>query len=170
MFPETTSPCLALGAYAGRAFTAQDDRNGATPVAVMSYSAWQQKYGQRSVGDRRRSFTFNGQPVTVVGIMPPGFNGDRIESVPALWIPLEASRTIDHAAHMLDFPDSDWLDITGRLAPGADPKSIEAHLQLELKQWLLSPIAKLDAGRASSCPETDAPLVARWRWYPDDAR
>ena len=40
---------------------------------------------------------------------------------------------------MLDFPTSDWLDLIGRLAPGADPKKIEAQMQLELKQWLLSP-------------------------------
>ena len=69
--------------------------------------------------------------------MPPGFNGDRIESVPAFWIPLEAARTIDGAADMLDFPDSDWLDITGRLAPGADPKSIETHEEVagHKKPW-----------------------------------
>ncbi|PYX27267.1 MAG: hypothetical protein DMG80_19035 [Acidobacteria bacterium] len=143
---------LGIGAYAGRGFTMQDDRNGATPVAVMSYSAWQQKYG-RDPSVIGGAFTFNGQPVTVVGIMPPGFNGDRMESVPVFWIPIEAARTIDGAAHMLDFPDSDWLDITGRLAPGADPKSIETHLQLELKQWLLSPIAKLDAGERSLVPK-----------------
>src|SRR6202041_1550500 len=34
----------------------------------------------------------------------------------------------------------------GRLAPGADPKQIEAHMQVELQQWLLSPIAKLQPG------------------------
>ena len=34
---------------------------------------------------------------------------------------------------------SDWLDITGRLAPGADPKTIESQMQVELKQWLLGP-------------------------------
>ena len=143
---------FGIGAYAGRTFTTEDDRNGSTPVAVMSYSAWQQKYG-RDPSVIGASFTFNGQPLTVVGIMPPGFYGDRIESAPAFWIPLEAGRMIDRAATLLDFPDSDWLDLTGRLAPGADPKSIETHLQLELQQWLLSPIAKLDAGDRTLVPK-----------------
>jgi len=31
--------------------------------------------------------------------------------------------------------------VIGRIAPGADVKSIEAHMQLELQQWLLSPVA-----------------------------
>ena len=136
---------FGIGAYAGRTITPQDDRNGSAPVTVMSYSTWQQKYGldPSVVGG---SFTFNGQPFTVVGIMPPGFYGDRVENEPAFWIPLEAGRTIDHPDTLLDFPNSDWLDLIGRLAPGADPKSIETHLQLELQQWLSSPIAKLDAG------------------------
>ncbi len=43
-------------------------------------------------------------------------------------------------------PQQDWLDVIGRIAPGADAKSIEAHMQLELQQWLLSPVAKLEPG------------------------
>jgi predicted permease len=73
--------------------------------------------------------------------------------VPAFWIPLEAGRSIEHGPTLLDFPTSDWLDLIGRLAPGADPKSIEAHLQVELKQWLLSPVAKLDAGEVALVPK-----------------
>jgi predicted permease len=118
----------------------------------MSYPTWQQKYGQDPsvIG---ATFTFNGNPVTVVGVTPPGFYGDRLERVPAFWIPLEAGRVIGQNPSLLDFPTSDWLDLIGRLAPGADPKSIEAHLQLELKQWLLSPVAKLDAGEVALVPK-----------------
>ena len=70
---------FGIGAYAGRVLTPQDDRKGADPVAVMSYRTWQQKYGQDPsvIGG---SFTMNGQPFTVVGIAPPGFFGDRMDS------------------------------------------------------------------------------------------
>jgi len=143
---------FGIGPYAGRVFTAQDDRNGAAPIAVMSYPTWQQKYGQDPsvIG---ATLTFNGNPLTVVGVTPPGFYGDRLERVPAFWIPLEVGRSIEHGPNLLDFPTSDWLDLIGRLTPGADPKSIEAHLQVELKQWLLSPIAKLDAGELTLVPK-----------------
>ena len=132
-FRDNTTGFTELAAFqAGRGLKGIR-RAGTFPcLALASYSAWQQKYG-RDPSVIGAGFTFNGQPVTVVGIMPPGFNGDRIESVPAFWIPLEAARTIDGAADMLDFPDSDWLDITGRLAPGADPKSKYSGL-LE-KKW-----------------------------------
>lgn len=133
---------FGIGAYAGRVITPGDDRKGADPVAVMSYRVWQQKYGQDPsvIG---ASFTLNGQPFTVVGIAPPGFFGDRMENVPAFWIPLADAPLIDGTNSILDFPEQDWLDVIGRLAPGANVKSIEAHLQVELQQWLLSPVSKL---------------------------
>lgn len=36
---------FGVNAYAGRALGADDDRPGASPVAVMSYRVWRQKYG-----------------------------------------------------------------------------------------------------------------------------
>ena len=143
---------FGVGAYAGRTFTAEDDRKGAEPVAVISYATWQQKYGHDPsvIG---ASFSFNGQPFTIVGIMPPSFFGDRLESIPAFWIPLSDEPLIDRSSSLLDFPTSDWLDLIGRLEQGADPKSIEAHMQLELQQWLLSPISKLDAGERALVPK-----------------
>ena len=143
---------FGIGPYAGRVFSVQDDQNGAAPVAVMSYPTWQQKYGTDPsvIG---ATFTFNGNPVTVIGVTPPGFYGDRLERVPAFWIPLEAGRVIGQNPTLLDFPTSDWLDLIGRVVPGADPKTIEAQLQVQLKQWLLSPIAKLDAGERTLVPK-----------------
>ncbi len=129
---------FGLRAYAGRAFTQNDDRKGADPVVMMSYATWQQKYASDPsiIG---ASFIFNGIPFTVIGIGPPGFYGDRMESAPAFWIPLNAETIIDGPGNLLQFPGQDWLDIIGRLAPGADPRNVEAQLQVELKQFLLSP-------------------------------
>jgi predicted permease len=136
---------FGIGPYAGRVINAHDDRKGAEPVAVMSYRVWQQKYGQDPsvIGG---SFTMNGQPFTVVGIAPPGFFGDRLESSPAFWIPLATEPLINGPSSILDFPEQDWLNVIGRLAPGANVKSIEARMQVELRQWLLSPVSKLQPG------------------------
>ena len=49
--------------------------------------------------------------------------------------------------------NTDWLDIIGRLAPGADPKSIETQMQLELRQWLLGPESKLQPGERELVPK-----------------
>ncbi len=143
---------FGISAYAGRMFTQADDRQGAEPVVVMSYATWQQKYGldPTVIGT---SFTFNGFPFTVIGVAPPKFYGDRMESSPAFWFPLNAEAMIDGPGNLLQFGESDWLDIIGRLAPGADPKSIESQMQLELRQWLLGPESKLQAGERELVPK-----------------
>ena len=143
---------FGIGAYAGRVFTNSDDRVAAEPVVVMSYSTWQQKFGRDSsvVGS---NFVFNGHPFTVIGIAPPRFYGDRVESVPAFWLPLSAESTIDGPTSLLQFPEQDWLDLTGRIEPGANPKSIEAQMQVELKQWLLSPVSKLEQRERDLVPK-----------------
>ena len=136
---------FGIGPYAGRVLMPYDDRKGAPPVAVISYRAWQQKFGgdQSVVGG---TFTMNGQPFTVVGIAPPAFFGDRLTDPAAFWIPIADEPLIDGTMALVDFPQQDWLDVIGRIAPGADPKQIGAHLQVELQQWLLSPIAQLQPG------------------------
>jgi len=143
---------FGIGPFAGRMLSPSDDRKGADPVAVMSYRTWQQKYGQDPsiIGG---SFTMNGQPFTVVGIVPPGFFGDRLQRPPAFWIPLADEPLINRSSSILDFPQQDWLDVIGRIAPGADPKSIEARMQVELKEWLLSPVAKLQPGERDLVPK-----------------
>jgi len=58
----------------GRTFVAGEEvRNGAPTFVVMSHSLWLRKFGGDStmVG---RAIAMNGQPVTVVGIMPAGFD------------------------------------------------------------------------------------------------
>jgi predicted permease len=136
---------FGIGPYSGRIITPDDDHKGAIPTAVLSYRAWQNDFG----GDRSvvgSGVTMNGQPFTVVGIAPPDFFGDRLEAPAAFWIPIADEPLIDGASGILEFPQQDWLDVIGRIAPGANPKQIEAHMQVELQQWLLSPIAKLQPG------------------------
>jgi putative ABC transport system permease protein len=143
---------FGIGAFAGRVLNPEDDRKGAEPVAMMSYRIWQQKYGQdRSVVGA--SFIINSQPFTVVGIAPPGFYGDRMESVPAFWIPLADEPLVDSPTSLLDLPTSDWLNVMGRVEPGADGKKIEAQLRLELQQWLLGPMSQLQPGERELVPK-----------------
>jgi predicted permease len=143
---------FGIGPYAGRVLMPYDDRRGASPVAVISYRAWQQKFGgdQSVVGG---TFTMNGQPFTVVGIAPPAFFGDRLTDPAAFWIPIADEPLIDGTMALVDFPQQDWLDVIGRIAPGTDPKQIGAHMQVELQQWLLSPIAQLQPGERDVVPK-----------------
>jgi predicted permease len=149
---------FGIGAFAGRVLTPDDDRDGAAPVAVLSYRGWQQKFGldPSVVGS---TFTFNGQPFTLVGVAPPGFSGDRLENTPVFWLPLHSERLLGRAASLMDFPTSDWLDLIGRIEPGADPQAIEAQLQVLLRQWLLSPVAGLDDEQKKLVPNQTVRLT-----------
>jgi putative ABC transport system permease protein len=143
---------FGIGPYAGRVISPQDDRKEATPVAVLSYRGWQQKFaGDRSIIGS--GIILNGQSFTVIGIAPPNFFGDRIQNPAVFWLPLNTEPLINGSGTVLDIPQQDWLDVIGRIAPGADPKQIGAHMQLELRQWLLSPIAKLQPGEEAAIPK-----------------
>ena len=143
---------FGIPAYAGRVFTPEDDRKGAEPVVMMSYANWQEKYG-RDPSVIGATFMLNGLPFTVIGVAPPGFYGDRMERAPAFWLPLNAEVMIDGPSNLVQFSEANWLDMIGRIAPGADSKGIEAQLQVELKQWLLSPDAKLQPGESDLVPK-----------------
>ena len=80
---------LGVEPMRGRTFTSEEERPGDGSVAVLSHGFWQSRFG----GDPailEQSLTIDGQPYTIVGIMPPGFAypSDRVD----LWIPIGIDR------------------------------------------------------------------------------
>src|SRR5919205_1013742 len=65
-------PVVGVAPARGRAFNAEDDAQGGGRVAILGHNLWQRRFGAdpNVVG---RSLTFNGEPYTVVGVMPEGF-------------------------------------------------------------------------------------------------
>jgi predicted permease len=123
----------------GRPIQPSDDTEGAPPVAVISYRMWQRRLGldPHILGS---NFTMNGVVVTVVGVTAPEYQGEIVQSdPPELWLALnqETKFTGADAAHTHHL-DTHWLDVVGRIAPGADLDQINAQLNVELRQWLRS--------------------------------
>ena len=135
---------LGLRPYAGRLLRPSDDMQGAAPVAVISFETWQQKLG-RDPSVIGSSFTINGKPVTVVGIAPPGFYSERLSSTPpAFWLPIHLVPSLTPIdADLLEHGDQQWLNLIGRIAPGAQPAAIQSQMQVELLQFLESPLATI---------------------------
>src|SRR5580692_4083289 len=129
---------LGVQPFAGRLFTFADDQRNSAAVAVMSYRTWQQDFG----GDPsviNANFTFEGFAFKVVGITPPGFYGDTINSVPtALWIPLQTEYLTDADASFNRIPSSAWLRVIGRSRPGAPLAGTSSKLTAMLQHWLAS--------------------------------
>jgi predicted permease len=130
---------LGIPLSLGRPIQPSDDTEGATPVAVISHRMWERRLAldPHIVGT---NLAMNGVVVTVVGVTAPEYQGEIVQSdPPELWLALnqEAKFTGANAAHN-HHPDSQWLDVVGRIAPDATTEQITAQLNVELKQWLRS--------------------------------
>ena len=90
----------------GRTFSPDDDRPGAPKVAVLSYGLWQRRFaGDRGVFGQ--TLSVNGQPCTVIGVMPPRF---RFFYGPEMWMPLAINRATAGR-------DVIYLSVVARLKP-----------------------------------------------------
>jgi putative ABC transport system permease protein len=111
---------LGVSAQIGRILMPEDGKPGAPPVFIMSYKMWQQRFSldPKILG---RSFTLNGTPTTLVGIMPKRFTKRGAD----LWRPAE-----------LDRADTErWFIYQGRLKPGVTLKQVEADLLPIAQRW-----------------------------------
>jgi predicted permease len=127
---------LGVGAFGGRVFTPEDDRPGAPPVMVLSHRAWQTIYGGDAsvVGS---TFVVEGHPFTVIGVAPPGFFGETLESDPPdVWVPLQQEPMMDTQGGLLNQSISAWLRMIGRLRPGASIEGMAPRLTGVLRQWM----------------------------------
>jgi predicted permease len=144
---------FGIGAYAGRMLQPSDDVPGAAPVAVLSYAAWQSSHSadRNVVGS---TFYIQSHPVTIVGIAPPGFFGDRINSnPPAFWIPLNSEPVLEGETTILKVAESNWLYVLGRVKPGVAPKALEAKISNTLRQWLATQPAYTLNGNDKEIPK-----------------
>jgi predicted permease len=142
---------FGVSAFAGRTIDRSDDRKGAAPVAMMAYHTWQQKYGldPSVVGG---TFQINGIPLTIVGIAPPDFFGDALRANPPdVWIPLAREPEVNHGGWSNN-PDLHFLYLMGRVKPGADVRTVEAQMQVELRQWLTGRLTVLGPQAAAQIP------------------
>jgi len=144
---------FGIGAFAGRMLLPSDDTPGAAPVAVLSYAAWQAHHAAdpKVIG---ATFYIQNQPVTIVGVAPPGFFGDRINSDPtALWIPLNVEPILEGQTSILKQPDTNWLYVLGRIKPGVNPRSLQAKITNNLRQWLATQRAYTINGYDTQIPK-----------------
>jgi len=96
----------------GRAFTADDARNGAPPVVLLADAWWKRQFG----GDRAivgKTFDMNGRQTTVIGVLPKDFDFGAVFSPGAK---IDAITPLN-----LYGPPRDWgniITLIGRLKPG----------------------------------------------------
>src|SRR6267142_1278587 len=127
---------LGVRAFGGRVFSPDDDTPAAPPVSVLSHRVWQTAYASDPsvVGS---TFVVEGHPLTVIGVAPPGFFGETLESDPPdIWVPLQQEPMMNAEGSLLRQPVSAWLRMIGRLRPGASIDGMAPRVTGVLRQWL----------------------------------
>jgi putative ABC transport system permease protein len=118
---------LGVAPLLGRAFAPTDQGSGARRVVVLGHAMWMDRFGGRpdAIGQTLR---LNGEPHTVVGVMPPGI--DYPERA-ALWTPPHWPVPDDSLALDRD-PSTQrnhgYLRVIARVKPGVMPAQAQAEM------------------------------------------
>ncbi|MGH9937561.1 MAG: ABC transporter permease, partial [Blastocatellia bacterium] len=128
---------LGVEAALGRVFLPADDQSQASPpVAVVSHTLWQRRFGADPaiVG---RTIKLNAHQFTIIGVAPPNFRGTGSLDVADVWTPL--TTTAQALPGLSGLLKGKGLRIIGRLKPGVTATQAEAEANLiaaQLRQVL----------------------------------
>jgi predicted permease len=128
---------LGVQAVLGRVLTPEDDRPEAPPAAVISYAYWSRRFNNdRSVIGR--VVNVNGIMLAVAGVAPPEFFGESVESPLAdFWLPVTLQpRLMPDRGSVLRDPYVNWLNLLGRLKPGATLQQAQASVDVAFRRFL----------------------------------
>jgi predicted permease len=117
----------------GRGFSAAEDgKPGGAPVIVIGDGLWRSRFGAspKVIG---RTLHISGHPYTIVGVMPPGFQGCKTGLRVEAWIPVLMDREI-WGGKRLSLRDTNFLNVVGRLAPGVSRQQAEADAEVEMQR------------------------------------
>lgn len=112
----------------GRAYTADEEVPGRNRVAVLSYRAWQSRFG----GDRNvvgQIVRLNAEPVTIIGVMPASF------AAPLFLGPVDLYRPITIPPHIVNDRFNRFFQAIGRLEPGVTADQAKAQLLPLAANW-----------------------------------
>lgn len=134
---------LGVGARAGRTFLPEEDQTpGAQPVVVIGHGLWQRLFGgdSNAVG---KQMLLNGQPFTVVGVAPAGFDGAQAGQPNDIYVPMMMQAVVrpprsgysgEMNPDLLGRRSAGWLEMVGRLKPGVSFEGAQAEMRVLAKQ------------------------------------
>lgn len=132
---------LGVRPQLGRGIQESDDGPvGSGPVVTISDRLWTKQFG-RSPDVLGKTILVNSQPMTVVGVNPPGFTGAySAQSTPDIFLPFSMQPTVapqnmdpSWGASLLVNKKLWWVLMIGRLKPGVSTSTAEASLNVSLR-------------------------------------
>lgn len=126
---------LGVRPLLGRTFLAEEDEvPGRNPVAIIGQGLWQRRFASDS-SVLGRVVALNGQPFTIVGVLPAGFNGMTNGWASEIWVPVMATPLVDPSlgANLMN-RGSSWLVLVGRMKPGVTLTEARTRFELLTKE------------------------------------
>jgi len=111
-------PVLELKPALGRLFGSADDLGvGASPLAVLAYSYWETRLASDAtvIG---QPIVINGQPFTIIGVAPKGFEGTTLGERPSVYVPISMRGALEPGFNGFDRRTWYWVYLFARLKPG----------------------------------------------------
>ena len=111
-------PVLELKPALGRLFGSSDDLGvGASPLAVLAYSYWETRLASDPtvIG---QPIVINGQPFTIIGVAPKGFEGTTLGERPSVYVPISMRGALEPGFNGFDRRTWYWVYVFARLKPG----------------------------------------------------
>jgi predicted permease len=150
---------LGLRPAAGRLLGTADDRvNGESAVVVLSHRFWMRRFNG-DAGVLNQTLIVNGQPFTIVGVAPEGFDGTTIGSRPQFFVPITMAERLESNRRLLENRRAYWIYVFGRLKPGVDITAAAAAINPAYHAVLNEIEAPLQSGMS-------APTLERFRNRP----
>lgn len=119
---------LGLTPSAGRLFIPQDSvTGGSSPFVILSYRYWTQHFAA-DPSVINQAILINGNPFTIIGVVPPRFNSVIAGTVPDLFVPITMKAQMTPLWDELEDRRSRWMNIVARLKPGMTVQQAEAGI------------------------------------------
>lgn len=118
----------------GRIFSVEEEQAGSSPVAILSYRFWQQRFSGDS-GIIGKTIVLNAHSVTIVGVANSQF---REGEASALVLPLSAQPVLLDRGDWLHDSEPAWLTVTARIRPGVTLPRAQAEADVLGKAFALS--------------------------------
>src|SRR3954470_13939889 len=170
---------LGLAANPGRIIVPEDDVAGAAPVAVISRRYWRSRFA----GDPRvvgKVVRINNVATTIVGVISPEFTDVQlaVSEGPDIALPLAMEPQLNGDGPAPGQPNTPrvrqptywWLEVMGRLKPGATAAQVRANLEGVFQQTaragLSSYLASLTPEARSNSRNTNRTAIPQLRVEP----
>jgi putative ABC transport system permease protein len=150
-------PALGVRPLLGRSFAPEQDRPGGALVAVISYGAWQRRFG-RDPAILGKTIRVNAEDLTVIGVLPPTFwfPGEPVE----VWVP----RVFDNSfvsQQMVRAGAGILSGVFARLRPEVTPEGANAALRAVAPEGLPRE-AHLEPMQQNTTAEIRPSLLLLW--------